>query len=381
MKKVLYVITSPSHKRCFESFAEHPQLEQMVIGPPPVATRFVPEDYSDFKLKSIQHTSKDVAGSIAECIKTFRPDICVQPDLSAIHNIAQAKSGNKYKRVYVSHGMIGNHVKDLMKVEHFETSVWRGMDLYCGATKIFADWIKYVAGVGDDKILLNALPQLDILHNSDYYNSYRDAVVKKTKYPNAQKVILFMGFCCKDRHDYKAHNADYFRTAIELGRIAKQNGWLVMIKPRQTHDEMLGFLQTHTWGNQFISEYKALHNNPNVHFIGPSSNHVYRYYFADAFVFNGCSTAEIEVCAINKPLFVVRTDKKCIDSGYDPYNTITNNAGTPISNISDLENKLVDCIDNRKYHDPKKQLELINKMNISFDGKMYERIQNKLLEL
>ena len=380
MKKVLYVITSPSHKRCFESFKEHPNLEQMIIGPTPSDSKFVPEDYRDFKIKNIQYFEKDAITSIIECVKTFKPDIYVQPDLSPIHNIVFANTGN-YKRVYVSHGMIGNHVKDLMKIESFNTSVWHGLDLYCGATKIFAEWIKYVAKVGDDKILLNTLPQLDILHNPDYYTSYREQILNKTKCPNAKKVILFMGFCCKDRHDYKAHNADYFRTAIELGRVAKEHNWLIMIKPRQTHDEMLQFLQTHAWGKQFISDYKALHSNNNVHFIGPAATHIYRYYFADAFVFNGCSTAEIEVCAIQKPLFMVRTDLKCLQSGYDPYNTVSSGAAMSIPDTTELEHDLLEYFNNGKFHWPEKQKELIDKMGISFDGHMYERVQNKLMEL
>jgi hypothetical protein len=381
MKKVLYVITSPSHKRCFESFTERQDLEQMIIGPAPTEIRFVPEDYSDFKIKNIQYTDKDIERSIGNYVKLYKPDIYVQPDLSDIHNIVYNSSSHKYKRVYVSHGMIGNHVKDLMKVERFNTSVWHGMDLYCGATKTFAEWIKYVAKVGDDKILLNAIPQLDILHNPEYYNSYRDRVIKKTRHPAAQKVILFMGFCCKDRHDFKAHNADYFKTAIELGKIAKRNNWLVMIKPRQTHVEIMKFLQTHKWGKKFILDYNALYCSKNVHFIGPAATHIYRYYFADAFVFNGCSTAEVEACAIQKPLFVVRTDSKCLQSGYDPYNTVSSGAAISVQDISKLEHNLMEYFNNGRCHYPEKQKELIDKMNISFDGHMYERIQNKLLEL
>jgi hypothetical protein len=378
MKKVMYVITSPSHKRCFESFEERKDLEQMIIGPRPESNKIVPEDYSSFKIKNIKYIGER---SIVDYVKSFKPDIYVQPDLSPIHNTIYNQFKGSYKRVYVSHGMIGNHVKDLMKVENFNTSVWHGMDLYCGATNIFAEWIKYVAKVRDDKILLNALPQLDILYKSEYYNSYRDKIVKKTKYPDAKKVILFMGFCCKDRHDFKAHNTDYFRTAIELGKIAKKNNWLVMIKPRQTHDEILKFLQTHNWGKQFINDYNALYNNINVYFIGPAATHIYRYYFADAFVFNGCSTAEIEACAIQKPLFIVRTDLKCLQSGYDPYDTVSSGAAMPVPDLAELEHDLVEYFNNGKFHYPERQKELIDKMNISFDGKMYERIQNRLLEL
>lgn len=377
MKKVLYVLTSPAHKRVFESFVERPDLDQLVVGPPPTKSKMVPEDYSDFKLKNIQYGSiKNISGIVGK----FKPDIYVQAELINQHNVIQKNSGLSYKRVFVSHGMAGNNIISIAKPSGLNLSVFRGLDLYCGANKTFADWMKYAINVDDSKILLNALPQLDILFDSNYYTSYRDAILAKTKFPAAKKVILFLGFCCKDRHDFKPHNEDYFRTAIELGRMAKENNWLVMIKPRQTHSEMMDFLKNHGW-SKYMKDYESLHANDNVHFIGPAGAHIYRYYFADAFVINGCSTAEIEACAIQKPLFVVRTNLKCLQSGYDPFSTTSSGAAMSIPDLSELEHDLLECFNNNKYHWPDKQKKLLEDMGISFDGKHHERIQNSLARL
>lgn len=385
MKKVLYVITSPAHKRVFESLVERQDLEQMVVGQAPSELRMVPEDYSGFKIKNIRYVNKnDYVNEIKACVNDFKPDLYVQADLSDIHRKvweSSVKAGRLYKRIYVSHGMGGNNLKEIMKSVEFDLSGWHGLDLYCGPDLRFADWVKHVAKVDNSKILLNTFPQLDILHDSNYYNSYRESVIKKTKCPSAKKVILFLGFCCKDRYDFKHHNEDYFSTAIELGLIAKQHNWLVMIKPRQTHEDMMDFLRTHKWGSKYIESYKALHRNNNVHFIGPASTHIYRYYFADAFVINGCSTVEIEVCAIQKPLFAVRTDLKCLQSGYDPFDTTKTHAAMSIPDLAELEHDLLGCFNEGKFHRPEKQKYLLDSIGLSFDGKHHERLQNKLSEL
>ena len=57
MKRVIYAITSLSHKRVFESFEPRKDMEQMIVGPMPKITNkkmIVPEDYSDFKIKNMK---------------------------------------------------------------------------------------------------------------------------------------------------------------------------------------------------------------------------------------------------------------------------------------------------------------------------------------
>jgi len=375
MKRTIYVMTSLSHKRVFETFEPRTDMEQMILGPMPkitgIPTGIVPEDYSDFKIKNIKcyWNRKEMQ----DAVDKFKPDIYVEASLPVARGI-RLPSG--CKKVYVSHGMVGNHVKGIIKKAGFDTSAWKGNDLYCGATNVFADWIKHVAKVGDDKILLNALPQLDILYDSDYYNSYRKKVLNKTKNPDAEKIILFVGFCCKDRYDFNDHNEDYFRTAIELEKIARQHNWLVMIKPRHTYDAMVRFLKGHAWGRKYLKPYADIQNSKHLHFI-TTTGHIYRYFFADAFVTNGTSTVEVEACSMKKPLFVVQTHL----TGPDAYDMVKNGAAMPIPDLFELEHDLTEYFDKGRFHWPNQQEKRIVDMGISFDGKMHNRIQNKLARM
>jgi CDP-glycerol glycerophosphotransferase (TagB/SpsB family) len=375
MKKIIYVITSLSHKRVFESFVERDDIEQMIAGPyPKITSNIVPEDYSDFKIKNIKFYNNII--ELQNIINKYNPSIYVEASLPIAKDIVLP---NICKKVYISHGMIGDHVGSIVKQGGFDTSVWQGCDLYCGATDVFSNWIKQVTNADDSSIFLNAIPQFDILYNSNYYNSYKQKVLQKTKNPQASKIILFVGFCCKNRTDFKLHNEDYFKTAIELEKIARKNNWLIMIKPRQTHDVMMQFLKNQKWGSKYIKDYEALNNSKYIHFI-TTTGHIYRYLFADLIVINGTSTVEVETCAIQKPLFIVRTQIDC-NNTYDPYNMINSGAGSGINKLNELELFLHEYFDDGAHHNPELQQKWFTDRNITLDGKMYKRIQDKLLDL
>lgn len=373
-------MTSLSHKRVFEPFTKRADLEQLALGPrAQITSGIVPEDYSDFKIPVREY---DKPKQIQKVVDEFKPNAYVQADLSAVHKNIKLPSG--CKRVYVSHGMVGNHVKSIIKKAGFQTDVWKGCDLYCGATSVFSDWVQHVAKVGADKVYLNALPQLDIIHDPDYYNSYKQKILSKTKFPNPNKVVLFVGFCCKDRFDFNDHNFDYFGTAVHLAKWAEENDYLLMIKPRHTHEKMMEFLRGHKWGKHYIDSYPKLLNNKHVHFI-TTTGHIYRYFFADAIVANGCSTVEVEACAIKKPLFLSRTMIPEINKmnmpHYDPYNTVTYRAAMGCVDYHELTHCLDSCFAHGRYHWPETQEGLLKHMGISFDGKMHKRIQDKLVTL
>ncbi len=375
MKKIIYAITSLSHKRVFETFEPRDDAEQMILGPMPKITNtnmIVPEDYSDFRIKNIKlYWNKK---EMQEAINKFQPEVYVEASLPIAHGIVLPKN---CKKVYVSHGMVGNHVKGIIKKAGFDTSVWKGCDLYCGATKVFEEWVKHVAKVGNDKILLNALPQLDILHDPNYYNSYRQKVLSRTKHPKAKRVLLFVGFCCKDRFDFNTHNEDYFSTVIALERFARRHDWLVMVKPRQTFQAMTKFLQSHKWGGKYIKEYSDIQQSKHLHFI-TTTGHIYRYFFADAIVLNGTSTVEVEACAIKKPLFIVRT---CIKDRTDPYDMIKEGAAMSIPDLCELEHDLTQHFDYGKFHWPDRQVQRISDMGIKFDGQMHVRAQDRIISM
>jgi len=373
MKKILYVLTSLSHKRCYESFVERNDCAQMIAGLKPVITqKIIPEDYSDFNIKNIKFYSnkKDLQG----IVNSFRPDIYVQASIPCADGI---KLPSGCKKVYLSHGLIGNHVKGIVKSLPGSVPKWRGCDLYCGGTKIFEDWIKYSAKCSSSKILLNAVPQFDLIKSPNYYNSYRDEIISNSRNPHASKVILFAGFCCRERDDFKAHNEDYFKTVIELERLAMKHNWLVMVKPRQYYPKMMKFLKAQKWGNKYYKKYAEIQKSKYLHFI-TTTGHIYRYFFADIFVLNGCSTIEIEACIAQKPLIAVRTNKLITKDTYDPYNTVSFGAAHEIKRIESLEG----CLLNVDFGDKLvKQKQLIDNMKLTIDGKMHERIQNKLRDL
>lgn len=380
MKKILYVMTSLAHKRVFESLVPRKDCTQLAVGPKArITSAIVPEDYSDFKIPVREYTSTK---QIQKIVNEFKPNVYAQSDLSAIQKAIKLPKG--CKRAYISHGLIGNHVKGIIKKAAFNTSVWKGCDLYCGGTNIFSEWVQHVAGVGPDKIALNIVPQFDLLHDPNYYNSYRDKVLSKTKLPGADKVVLFIGMTGKNRFDFEDHNADYFGAAIKLTSWAEYNNALIMIKPRHTHKKNMAFLKSQKWGKHYVADYAALQNNKHVHFI-TTTGHIGRYMFADAIVVNGCSTVEVEACAMRKPLFLARTKipghNKMNMPVYDPYNMNASRAAELAIDHNELIHEIGACFDDGRYHRPENQVKLLKQMGLSCDGKMSHRLQKRLLAL
>lgn len=375
MKKILYVLTSLSHKRVFEPFIERKDAIQAIAGPPPIISsknNIVPEDYSDFSIKKIFTLDPSkMDRSIQRVVSKFKPDVYVQSSF-VMPNI---KFPDGCKKVAMSHGLTGNHVVDLVKTTDYNTKGLNRADMYVGAPKYFKNFVELVAGKNKE-VITDIIPQFDIIHNPKYYNSFRHRVLSQTKNPNPNRVILFIGFCCKDRKDFCYHNEDYFKSVMELERIARNNNWLVMVKPRHSLSKMISFLSTHSWGKQYIKKYTAIQGSKFLHFI-TTTGHIYRYFFADAFVMNGTSTAEIEACAIQKPLFIIRTRS---EDKTDPFNTITAGAAEHIRDIGDLENILIRNFTNGAFHYPEAQLNHLSSLGIVFDGKNSEHVQDILLK-
>jgi hypothetical protein len=345
----------------------------MVAGPKPIITqKIIPEDYRDFGVKNIQVYNN--RKELQKLINRFVPHIYVQASLPCAYGL---KLPRGCKRVYVSHGLIGGHTKGIIKKANFDTSVWKNCDLYCGGGHAFKDWIYHITN--SKNVLLNAVPQFDIIKDPKYYNSFRKRILSKSKNPNAKKIILFIGFCCRARSDFKAHNEDYFKTVIELERLAAKNNWLVMVKPRQTYSKMMRFLKAQGWKDKYREKYAQIQNSKYLHFIS-TTGHIYRYFFADIFVLNGCSTAEIEACVAQKPLVLVRTHKLISKESYDPFMSVNSGAALEVKEIKDLAKCLAGVIDGGNQR-LVQQKNLIKSMGLTIDGQMHKRIQNRLAVL
>lgn len=373
MKKILYVLTSLSHKRCYESFVERKDCVQMVAGPKPKITQtIIPEDYRDFKIKNIHYYSN--MNELQRLINKFKPNVYVQASLPCIRGLIFPMN---CKKVYVSHGMLGNHVKNIIKQAGLDTYVWKGFDLYCGATKTFADWLKSAINLDSNKVLLNAIPQFDIISSPNYCGKYKDKILKSSKNPSAKYIILFVGLCCRDRYDFQDHNEDYFKSVIKLEELAREHNWLVMVKPRQYYPKMMSFLKTKRWGSKYYKKYAQIQKSKYLHFI-TTTGHIYRYFFADIFITNGCSTVEVEACVAKKPLIIIRTNVRTIKP-YDPYRTSEFGSSFNIDNINILEKTIFDILNGK--NKTKEQGNMIRSMGLTIDGNMHKRIQDRLVTI
>src|SRR5574337_1766979 len=123
--KVLYTLISPSHKRCIESFKEHPRLEQLVAGPMPInSSNLIVENYSWFNINKVRYFKNSDIKSLVQIVSDFKPDVYVQTDFSKTHDQVKTITGQKYKRVYISHGLIGNHVGGHVESKHLNADNW-----------------------------------------------------------------------------------------------------------------------------------------------------------------------------------------------------------------------------------------------------------------
>ena len=366
MKKILYFLSFLGHKRAYESLKDIEGVEQVVLGPKPKIIDGVLEDYSGFGISNIAtYSDKKEAQRI---IDNFNPDVFVR---------AEALGGiivnNRCKRVLIGHGLIGDHVADLIR-NGLQFMV-KGEDLYCDADGWFERNAKLIDIGSEAKFVRNALPQLDLLSSPDYYEPNRSKLMLNSNNTSPEKVILFCGFCCKDRSDFKDHNEDYFETIAELERIATKNNWLIVIKPRQNFKKTMGFLDGAKGFAKYKKIYSDLAKSKQLHFINYESN-VYKYFFADAIIINGCSSIELEACVAKKPLIIVRTKSK---PDYDPFKTVTSGAAFGVKNIRDLESTIKVALNKKSY--TQKQKDLLSARGMVVDGLAYQRVQNAILEL
>lgn len=364
-KKILYYIHSIALRRVFESYKERDDLDQLVLGPNPVRINGILEDYSGFNIKNIKVYKNNKESQLI--VNSFKPDIFVQADFP--DPVVLPKG---CKRVVAAHGIIGNHVKGVYKGNKVVKKIWSNYDLYCGATKNFKDFVHYLAG-SEKEVILNALGQLDLLHDPNYYEPHKENILFGNKKPS----ILFCGFCCKNRSDFNLHNEDYFKVLFELEKIAEKNDWFVVVKPRQGIGKVVEFFkQSNALAKKYYKNYQLAAKSKYLNFIDFRANPC-KYFSSDIIVCNGCSTLEIEACLINKPLIIVRTKS---GSNYDPFGTVSSGAAISVTNINDIEKVITDTLSG-KISRVDEQNALLKKLGISTDGLAHKRIQDRLRKL
>jgi hypothetical protein len=383
MKKILYAITSLAHKRAIQSFLPRKDVEQLIVGPKAnIVDGMVKEDYSIMGIQNIKNYND--ASDFQKIVNDFCPDFYIQPDMSPMQH--KIKLPSLCRRIYVSHGMVGRHVKNMVHKNKWDVSVWKGCNLYCGATKIFEDWVEYAAKVNKSSIILNAIPQFDVLYNLKNKNNdtLKDNIFRSMKNDRFKSILFFGGFCCKDRVDFLEHNEDYFKTCAELEKLAEKNNWLILVKPRQVYGQINEFLIKHQknwngWTKKYIDFYNRIQKSKYLKFINTSCGIENYYLISDAIIINGCSTMEVESYILKKPLIIVNSNTQSIS--YNSFSNDEDSTAYRVSDFSKLEGHIQMALYPRQDDMEIKRQALLKSYELEIDGKMHERIINKILDV
>lgn len=379
MIKIVYVIVDHAYKRVFESFKPRKDCQQFILCKRPViTTNIVPEDYSDFGIKDIFYF--DSEKELQKHISSINPDAYVRPEFSTIHS--KIILPKKCKKVFVSHGVVAKKMIDVMNEQGLQEKFandWKDNDLYCGATNDFLLWIKSL-GFKNSNILLDALPQIDLVQNKEYFNSYRSKVLKRINKENAEKVLLFFGNRCGEREDYQPYNIDLFDALVELNKICEKNNWVLMVKQKNSIEKTMKFLKNNKYlvSRGYIDRYNKIINNRNIFFITTNS-HPYRYFFADSIICSGWgSTIEVDSAAANRPCVVYRPIRK-FNTDEDPLKSVKYEAVIKCEDVSTMERDIRLSFDNKIL--ALNQDKYLKEIGISTDGNMHKRITDAILKL
>jgi len=374
LKTILYFVQKVEQKRTIQYIEDEDSsdIRQIFLGP---RTKVIKnskfecsEDYSDIKIE--KKLTFDTLSDAQRIIDEVDPDVFVSGSLPNYY----ATLPKTCKKAYISHGMIGDHVLEIKEIRKYADR-WRECSLYCGAGSNFQDFVKLMNPEGEYKVVLNAMPQFDILIETDSKIAFKNKLITENKIPQADRYLLFAGFAGGAGQDFLNHNEDYYRTAIYLNEIAKKNNWFVFIKPRIEPQADFNFIQTNDYLNKYLAEYKALFQSANVCMVRKAES-IYKYFFADQIIINGCSTVEIEACCAGKPLVIVRTKT---DNDYSPYGTVAFGAAKLVNTdgIGELETALLGDFEENILN----QKQLLADRGLSIDGKMSERAREAIFEL
>ena len=304
MKRVLYFTQNLAHFRCFESFEEDARFKSKFLC-----------FYPGGEFKSIRRFAMRIRLRDRKCvfsidkaveeIAAFNPDVLVVSDFCSAAVSAALRPD--CKRVYVHHGILQSYAKEL-KWEQETLDCWRGFDLYCGATKAFQEWVRFIRPDIQPNQIIDACPQLDLLCG---VGAPKTQMIPANLDLHASKVLLFFPFELKDySNEATTHLEDYFWVCTALESIARRSKWVVLVKLKPTKSDEIDILNNPqlTWGKQYVRSYEALRTSKSLGWLDPLEP-AYEYLkAADLVVLTGTSTLELEAALAHKPLVLINTE-------------------------------------------------------------------------
>jgi hypothetical protein len=349
--------------RVYEPFLPYPGVQQAIVSPG--------GSYGVSRVFGC--SAENPSPGIANAIEKFKPTVLTQCDLSKC-TIPLVKK-YRLKHVFINHGFWPRSPNNMGR---FKDKFWETFDLFCGATHVLQE----IFDKSEKKmnIATNALPQFDTLYNKTRDpNTSRKKLMEKYGAFDAGAVITLFGNI-KGRVSLMPFNRGYYETAIELGKLAKRNKWLVLIKTKTKGPEEYLSACKDGWVKSIRPEYNRLKSNEYVRFVDIQSS-PYELFCSDIIINSARSTVDIEASLVRKPLIRVWLQTQELDDNILSYETGVLDFGAAhlLKDIGDLESMVCECLDENKLAD--KQEKFVNSLGIIFDGKAYTRVLDAIKEL
>ena len=276
------------------------------------------------------------------------------------------------KHVFMNHGAWPHSPNNLGRMTD---PYWHSFDLLCGMTNKFDELFKKHSTV-KTPISIGTCGQVDTLYEQNLIKDQtRNKIIGSGEY---EKVITIFANRCKNRISMNPFNEGYFRTAIEMGRLAKKHNWLVLIKTKRDPMEYLKSCKT-SWRKDVHEPYKALKNNSHVRFI--NHNQVpYGYLCAsDAVIVCARSTVEMEAAMINKPLIKLWIPEEEVTENIMSYECGAMEIGAAyvVERGDDLEAPIMHALSHPLELKPA-QDQFLKELGVVFDGKANERFLQEI---
>ena len=355
--KIMYHFTKREHVRVFESFQPIKDTPQIICTPSFISA-------PSLNLTQIKY---DISDHFKMALKDVRPSVVVQCHNSSTWHKKYKKYG--IHTVYIGHGVWDGSPTNVKRSFH---PFWSQFDMLIGGIPNFKKFLVENGGVHPDKIVLNALPQFDVLYDRvKNLHQHRESILKG--HP-ASKIVVLFGHK-NGREDFLANSVDFYHSAIRLAKLAEANGWLLVIKPKK--ETTFSFIKIkarkkEAWAVDCLDEFMALLKNPWVRFVGPFGDPYPYIASADAMVISGRSTIELEACLAQRPLVIVRTVDNTL-AGNDTLKTIENECAYHVDSIDKLDTVMPVAVDSANTGQLQNQAKLVSDLGLTFDGKHYLR--------
>jgi len=365
-KRIMYHFMKREHVRVFESFKPEKGIKQFACTP----------NFISSKGLQLPHYKYDIDYHFKFSLKNQKPNVVVQCHNSGTWHTKMKKYGMKI--VYVGHGVWDASPAN---VKRSFSETWANFDLLLGGIHNFRTLLMNNANVPSEKIVLNALPQFDVLYDRvQRSNECRRALLENSQ---ANKIVTIFGHKY-GRSDFIAHSVDFYLSVIKLAKLAEKNNWLLVVKPKK--ENTFSFIDIkaksgEAWAVEIIDEFMSLKESPYVKFVAPFGDPYPIIAATDVIVLAGRSTVEIEACLANKPLVIVRVADNVFAGGNDNLDTIKNDCAYHADSQDVFEEIILTAVNSDNAVQLQNQNKHMFDLGLTFDGQHHKRALQAIKEL